>query len=202
MNGFNVLFYSQYCQTCVNLIFLLKNENLLGYFKLYCVDEKLNKLPAYITAVPTMIVTTINKPLVCEETFKWVEQMKFLRQQQIMDLNKKIIQSNMINNNNNTKKGPIGYDDEIMSGLSDKFAFTKDDAPPLPHAYFGVGDEDKNAIFTAPEKNRELTKDMHSKLINDIKNSRDQQNKEYSEFFKQQQINAVMNSEKDTFNYH
>lgn len=197
MNGFNILFYSQYCETCKNLIILLKNENLLGYFKLICVDDKLDKLPPQITAVPTMIVTTINKPLVCEETFKWIEQIKFLRQQQVMDINKKIIQNNIINNMNNVKKGPIGYDDEIMSGLSDKFAFTKEDAPPLPHAYFGVGDEERNAIFTAPEKNRELSRDLHSKLITDLKKSRSQQDNEYADYVKQQQINAVINAEKE-----
>lgn len=187
----NILFYSHKCDTSKNLLLLLKNENLLGYFKLICVDDKLDKLPPQITIVPTMIVANINKPLVVQEAFEWVKQIKFLRQQQVMDINKKIIQQNDILVNN--KKGPIGYDNEIMAGISDKFAFTKIDNP-LPHSYFNLGEEDKNAIFTAPEQNR-INKNEQYKLIKDIELRRNQQDNDYTIFTKQQQINAVLKAE-------
>src|SRR5437868_12268103 len=105
----NMLFYSNKCQTCKALCVLLQNENLIGYFKPICVDDKLDKFPQDMI-VPTMIIIGINKPLVAQETFEWIKQIKFIRQQQLMDINKKNIQTNMNNINvNNIRKGPMGY---------------------------------------------------------------------------------------------
>ena len=192
MSQGNILFYSLKCEACINLLTLMQNENLLSYFKLVSVDNQYEKMLSMgIKAVPTMIVSTINKPLVCQETFKWVEQIKFIKQNKVMDINKKIIQQNMLNNS--VKQGPIGFDEEIMGGISDKFALMKSDEP-LPQAYFRVGDEDKNAIFTAPEQNK-LSKDYQKKMIDDLKNKREIQDNEYITFNKQQQVNAVLNSE-------
>jgi len=196
-NNMNILFYSQKCDTCRNLLILLKNENLISYFKLISVDDKLDKLPQNMR-VPTMIVINLNKPLVAQETFEWVKQMKFIRHQQIMDINKKIIQQNILNNVDGTKKGPIGYDDELMAGISDKFAFTKMDNP-LPHAYFNVNEEDKNAIFTAPIDKIRISKTDQLKLTKDLESKRNQQDTDYSSFMKQQQINAVISSEHEKF---
>ena len=192
----NIVFYSQKCDTCRTLLTLLKNENLLGHFKLVSVDDKLDKLPQNMI-VPTMIVINVNKPLIAQETFEWIKQMKFIRQQQVMDINKKIIQQNLINNN--TKKGPAGFDSEIMAGISDKFAFTKADIP-LPHAYFGVNEEDKNAIFTAPKDIKKLSKMDQNNLIKELESKRSQQDIDYNSFMKQQQLSAVVNAEHEKLN--
>ena len=189
-NNANVLFYSQKCNTCMNLLLLLKNEGFLGYFKLVCVDTMLDKLPPNMV-VPTMIVVNLNKPLAGQETFEWIKQMKFIRQQQVMDVNKRIIQQNQMNN---IKKGPIGFDNDIMGGISDKFAFTKVDTA-LPHTYVGINDDDKNAIFTAPTEQKKMDKTEHLRNIKDIEEKRNMQDSEYSNFMKQQQIQAVMQAE-------
>lgn len=189
-NNMNILFYSQKCEYCRNLLMLLKNENLLCYFKLVCVDDKLDKLPPDMK-VPTLIVNNVSKPLVAQEAFEWVQQIKFIRQQQVMDINKKIIQQNMMAAN--TKKGPNGFDSDTMSGISDKFALTKIDQA-LPLSYFGVGEEDKNIIFTAPEQTK-IGKTDQSKLIKDLESRRQNQDTEHSAFIKQTQLEAVMNSE-------
>lgn len=195
----NILFYSHKCQTCTDLLIILKNEGLIDNFKRICVDDKLDKLPQNMV-VPTMILINIIKPLIAHETFEWVNRMKFLRQQssgQIMGANKQFIQNNVMNNMDNKKKGPIGFDDEMMGGVSDKFAFTKrDDA--LPHAYFGVNDEDKNVIFTAPNDKR-LSKSDQLKLINDLESKRTHQDNNYSKLMQEEQASAVMRTEYDEF---
>jgi hypothetical protein len=195
MNGINILFYSKHCDTCRNLLILLQNENLLSAFKLMCVDEMLDKIPPQITTVPTMFVTNINRPLVAQETFEWIKQTKFIRQQQVMDLNKKIILQNTLNNEQ-SKKGPVGYDDEMMAGISDKFAFTKIDNP-LPHAYFGIGEEDKHVIFTAPKEQQKMSSNDQKKLIKEIEERRTQQDNNYSVLMKQKQMEAVLSAEQE-----
>jgi len=187
----NILFYSQQCEYCRRLLLLLKTENLICYFKLICVDDKLDKLPRDMK-VPTMRVINVNRPLVAQETFEWVNQMKFIRQQQVMDINKKIIQQNVLNAN--IKKGPIGFDEKIMSGLSDEFALIKID-DPLPHAYFNVGQEDKNIIFTAPQESDTISKQTQNKMIKDLESRRLQQDTEHKTFMKQKQAEAVMSAE-------
>ncbi|ARF11270.1 hypothetical protein Klosneuvirus_1_127 [Klosneuvirus KNV1] len=188
----NTLFFSYNCETCKRLIMLLRNENLLGFFKMVCVDDKLNQMPKNMI-VPTMMVVNLNKPLVAHETFQWVEQMKFIRQQQVMDINKKIIQQ-YNTNNPNQQKGPFGYSEEMMAGYSDKFAFTKSDNA-LPHSYVNLNDEDKNAIFTAPQEKHRISKPEQQKVIKEIEERRNTQDTEYQSFMKQKQIEFVMQAE-------
>jgi len=185
----NLLFYSQRCETCRNLLILLKNENLINNFKLVCVDNNLSKFPQDMM-VPTMILVNINKPLVAQEAFEWVKQIKFIRQQQLIDANKIIIQSS---NTTAVTKGPIGYDNEIMSGISDTFALTEKDIA-LPHAYFGIGEEDKNVIFTAPIDKDKINKKNQLNLIKDLESKRTQQDTNFNTEMKKEQINAVMNA--------
>ena len=193
-NNMNILFYSQKCEYCRNLLLLLKNENFIRYFKLICVDDKLDKLPPDMK-VPTMIVVNINKPLVAQEAFEWVQQMKFIRQQQVMDINKKIIQQQTAGNMNQ-KRGPIGFDNEIMSGLSDKFAFTNKDIA-LPHAYFDVGQEGANIIFTAPQEQNKISKPDQLKMIKELESRRTQQDCDNGTTMKQKQLEAVINAENE-----
>ena len=187
----NTLFFSYNCETCTKLIMLLRNENLLSFFKMICVDDKLGKLPKDIVRVPTMIVVGSNKPYVAHETFQWIEQMKFIRQQQIMDINKKIIQQY---NTPNQQKGPLGYSEEIMSGYSDNFAFTKSDNS-LPHSYVNIHEEDKSAIFTAPQEKHRVSKLEQQKITKEIEERRNTQDVEYQSIMKQKQLEIVMHAE-------
>jgi len=201
-----MLFYSKRCNASMNLLRILENENLLCYFKLICVDDVLNKLPAAITAVPTMTVTNIAKPLVMQECFEWVNQIKFIRQQQITDINKKIIMQNNISNhgNHNNSNGnmqvdtrqPMFYDKEAMGGISDTFSYTNADEP-LPQAYFGVGDEANNAIFTAPKEKHKISMGEQKRLLSDIETRRLDQDAEHSQLMKKKQIEAVYMAEQE-----
>ena len=183
----SVLFYSNKCQSCVDLLIILKNENLLNHFKLVCVDDKLDKLPQTMI-VPTMIIPNINKPLAGQETFEWVNRVKFLRQQQ----QTKVLVNNVVDDK---KRGPMGYDQEIMGNVSDKFAFTqKDDA--LPQSYVGVND--KHAIFTAPT-DKKISKSEQMKLTNDLESKRNEQDTSHSKIMREEQANAIMRTEYDQF---
>jgi hypothetical protein len=192
----NIIFYSQMCSDSNSLLKILQNENLLSYFKLYCVDGKLKDIPAGITAVPTMIVTSIKKPLVGIECFKWISQIKFLQQQQQNSREKQIIQQNILKfENTNSNNGPSGFVQAEMSGLSDKYAYTKrDDAQPK--SYSDANSNNGTAIFTAPEHGK-INKGDQLKLVNDITKTRDNQDNHYSGIMKKQQIHAVLNNEKN-----
>ena len=196
-NNVNILFYSKECNTCINLLKILHNENLLSCFKLFCVDERLNDIPPQITVVPTMIVSNIGRTLVAQEIFEWITKIKFVRQQQLMNVNKNIIKQNLLKVAQNSTQGPLGYSEQEMSGMSDMFAY-KDIDKAQPHNFFGVGEEDKHAIFTAPELSK-LSDNEQSTQIKEIENYRNNQDGEFNKLMKQQQIQAVLKSEQEKF---
>ena len=195
-SGINIIFYSKICNVCAQLLKILHNENMLGIFKLICVDDKIDTLPKSIKVVPTMIVSSINKPLEGKEIFEWINSRKFVKSQKNKNIENddilgrsslcgsaegastvqiteklllqdpKIIHSKP---NNNT----LGYTSQEMSGFSDNFAYTKIDIPQ-PHTFLNLEDENKYIIFTAPEQNK-LSKNEQDERIRQIENIRKKQ---------------------------
>lgn len=197
----NILFYSRNCDTCKNLIKILQNENLLGYFRLFCVDDRLDQIPKHITQVPTMIVSNVNKPLVSGETFEWVKNIKFIKQKFVMDMNKRTIQENLLNMAKNNVSGPLGFVDSEMAGLSDKYALQDEKIDQaFSHNYFGLGNETKNTIFTAPEQSK-IDKQDQLKKIKDMEKNRKTQDEEFVGVMKQQQLKAIISSEQNQPRY-
>ncbi len=177
---YNIVFYSRRCNLSIDLLNILKNEKMIDYFKLVCVDDDLERCP--VKMVPTMIIKGINKPLQGKETIQWVNQTKFITQKKIMDMQKSLVQHNMMKmmlQNKNT--GPIGFSQEL-TGFSDQFAYTTVDQP-VPHAFVGYKDDDKNMIFTAKEVGKLKDKDMKQIIINTEKARKEEeaQNKELME---------------------
>jgi hypothetical protein len=190
----NTLFYSRTCEHSVKLFKLLQSEGLLEHFKLYCVDDRLDKIPPHIKMVPTMIVSNMNKPLEGQAAFEWIQQMKFLKQSHTTNSNQQnIINKNMLNIPKNN--GPIAFVEQEMTGISDGFAYTKTDKP-LTHSFFNYKSEDKSTIFTAPEQGK-LGISEQSKRIKDIEEKRNVQDQEYTKSMKDQQIQAVFIAEQD-----
>jgi hypothetical protein len=166
------------------------NENLLSYFKLYCVDDKLDHLPIHIQVVPTMIVSGVNRPLIAREAFEWVQKAKFIKQQALNN-QQKLIQHNI---NKMLNKGPIGFNDQEMSGTSDNYAY-KDVDRAFTHSYFGVNDEKNNAIFTAPTNKEVIGKNDQLNLIKALEQKRNDQDNKFKNIHKQQKLMKILKSE-------
>lgn len=185
----NVVFYSNYCNTCRNIMTLLKNENLLENFKVICVDNMLDKLPKKME-VPLMKLVNNPEPLYAQNIYNWITQIKFMRSQ----------------NNNNTqliqtekkKIGPKCFDAEVMTSISDKFAHVsenKNDA--LTQSYFSVNQNSENAIYTPPQDKQKIGKVEQQKIINNINSKREQQNNEFTQYSQQIQMELIMQDEYD-----
>lgn len=117
-----LLFYSDKCVYCAQLLAKLKEKNITN-IKLICVDKV--RVPDIITQVPTLAVKSMNKPLVGKHVFDWVESQTFFN----------------IPTNNIQKKtiNPRLQTDESLSfirlGKSNTFTTLKDDEhdPPTVH---------------------------------------------------------------------
>ncbi|AYV78777.1 MAG: hypothetical protein Edafosvirus32_8 [Edafosvirus sp.] len=196
MNRSNILFYSRKCNTCTNLMQILTNENLLGFFKLFCVDDHLNNLPPHIKRVPTMIVNDIDKPLEVAETFKWIERVKFIRQKNTQNTQNTIIK-NIENKKimNTTNSGPLAFYKQEMQGVSDTFGYTTVDIDQ-PHNYYKYDVSDKDIIFTAKEKTAMSEREQIEKL-NKVLNERDIEEGDNAMKFKKEQLDAVIHTEQE-----
>ena len=190
----NILFYSRNCITCANLMQIMKNANLLQQFNLYCVDDHLNDLPPHITKVPTLLIGELKQQFVAGDAFKWVESVKFMNQKNMIEMNKKIIMANMIKQQQ--MMGPHGFTKEEMGGFSDGFAFTEVDHAQA-HSFFNYKTETDNTIFTAPEEKSKISQSDQRKKMAEVEASRKDQDKQNESVMKQNQINAVIDAEKN-----
>jgi len=191
-NNINMIFYSQICPTCINIMTLLKNENLLSNFKVICVDNILDKFPPDMK-VPLMRLVNVPEPLYAQSIYNWISQIKFMKQSGPNG-------NSIINTTQPQKKvnGPIGYDADIMSKISDSFAFSdKNINDPLPQSYFGINQEANNAIYTPPKEpsNLKIKKEEQKKILNEIEAKRAQQNNEFIQHSKQIQTELIMRDE-------
>jgi len=184
-NNINIIFYSKKCKDCCNLLNILQNENMISYFRLFCVDDNMNKVPIEITYVPTMIVSTINKPLVGKEAFEWVTKAKFIRENTQKSLMKMMIENS----------GPLGWVDSEMNGISDSYAYKSIDKA-MSHSFQGFKDEKSNIIFTAPnEEVIKINKKDQQKYLEHIKNNRINQDQDNIKVQKEQQYDILMKTE-------
>lgn len=184
---------------CKSLITLLRSQNLLPYFKLILVDNQIEKLPQYVSRVPTVIIPSMKKILVADQIFQWLQIIRTSQQQLKSDLQnsnttdatpqKQIKQSTEQKGNN-----PIGFITSEMSGISDTYAYTNVDAVPQ-HTYTDCRDVGKNQIFTAPEQHR-ITTSTQKTFMERINTDRQIQDREISKVLTEQKQNINIIDEK------
>lgn len=208
----NMLFYLTKCPYCQNFIRTLNNEGLIQHFKLICVDN-LKEIPPGITKVPAVITADTNKIYLANDAFKWLQGIKYLRQQQqqiydINERNKKIIQYNIYKNNQSLSQGPNSFLHSEMTGISDNYAYTNEDitkdidmAQPKNFQQYNKNMTASDAIFTPPKEKEKITGTQQNQKLKEIEASREQQAKQFSELMKQEQLHAVMRAEREKIMY-
>tara|TARA_Y100000780_G_scaffold153585_1_gene138341 strand:- start:8940 stop:9641 length:702 start_codon:yes stop_codon:yes gene_type:complete len=202
--NFNILIYSTRCPTSHQLVMLLKKYNLIKNFELRCIDnmkgEEVNNLQHQgISIVPTMIIPSQNRIFSGKDTFEWIKSIRFFNQKKEDEIRKmQGNQSNIVKNNvfQNKKKqdSRFEYVKEEMSGVSDDYAYLNYDNPQ-PKSFQYNGQDNKNAIFTAPEIKNKLSESVQNKLIKEQEKIREVQNKEAQEIATEGQIASMMQDE-------
>lgn len=131
-NSDYILFYSNKCLHSKELLNLLYKDNELNQkFTKINIDNSNIKIPPYVKAVPTAIITNNGEPtlLVGSNIFKWYNQN-----------HAKIVESQTIQD----------WDPLTMSGYSDGFSYLQNDNV-MKKSFAFVGESDK--IVTPDEKN-------------------------------------------------
>lgn len=178
------LLYSKKCQSCANLIVILRNMNLLLNFEMICVEDLIaqkKQLPPNIKTVPALIMQDINVILQGKETFEWVEKIRM----------------NMIKMNiakNAQQIGPHGFTNVEMGGFSDNFAYTLTDLAQ-PKSFLPYGKDDEYAIYTGVEVTKLNSRDL-DKLMYDSNKKRKEQDQNLAEIMDNNKKDLILNYEK------
>jgi hypothetical protein len=178
------LIFSKKCQSCANLIVILRNMNLLLNFEMVCLEDLVaqkKQLPPNIKTVPALIMQDINVVLQGKETFEWVEKIRM-----------NMIKMNMAKTAQQI--GPHGFTNVEMGGFSDNFAYTLTDLAQ-PKSFLPYGKDDEYAIYTGVEVNKITGKDM-DKIINEANKKRKEQDKSIGEILDNSKQEQILNYEK------
>jgi hypothetical protein len=171
---------------------LLKNENLLQNFKIICVDTILDRLPPDMQ-VPLMRLVNIPEALYAQSIYNWINQMKFMKKSTPHS------QPSIIPQISKSQKqsGPYCYDADVMCKTSDSFAMVDPTInKALPQSYFGINQEEHNAIYTPKDPNNsKIKKEEQKKILSEIESRRTQQNNEFLQYSKQVQLELLTQNE-------
>jgi hypothetical protein len=189
-----------------NLMKLMENEEMLKMFELRSIqgmtDEQL--LSYGIHAVPTIVfINGQNKGIYeKEKAFGFVNNMIANRRQNIMrrtEDHRKLIQTTELRNN--IKEGIFEYNSNETQGISDAYAFWKDDINQdidiaQPKSFLQYGKDAQYSIMTLPENPNnkfKMNSDVQSRMVSNMKSNRDQQDDQIKQILEQQQIDKVLN---------
>ena len=161
VNRPNLLFYSR-TNNCIELLRMMKQYQIDKEFKIINVDNNKNEVIKKIKVIPTMIIPSINKVIIGEDVNDFVisiiksrikepinntpltdEQHNKLIDKPILDKSTVNIDNeelketlnNELNNKHSNKTNPIlGYIEDEMGGLSDKYSYLNINISPI-HNY-------------------------------------------------------------------
>lgn len=160
VNRPNLLFYSR-TNNCIELLRMMKQYQIDKEFKIINVDNNKSEVIKKIKVIPTMIIPSINKVIIGEDINEFVisiiksrikepinntpltdEQHNKLIDKLILDkstlniTNEEVKEkTNIYNEIKNNKTTPIlGYIEDEMGGLSDKYSYLNINISPM-HNY-------------------------------------------------------------------
>jgi hypothetical protein len=188
----NIFYYSRISKLCIDLICMMNNYGIIDKFKLKCIDD-MQELPKSLERVPTLIIIGIDKPLVANDAVKWFNDNRPYLQQQCSDLQNKKLLYNMTKSMYD-QQGPKGFSINELGGISDDFAYTDTDQAQ-PKTFCGYGN-DIDIIVTPPQDSK-INEITQKKLLAEIENTQKNQDDEYKIIMKQEQINKIIQKERD-----
>lgn len=160
----NLLFYSPFCSLSVHVIQLLKNNDLIKYFKLINVTAPQKPIiPIQITKIPAAVIPRINRILEAQDLLVFIQQLIAPPDPTKTQVYREI-ETPATNElpERPSKKNILGFVKDEMSGLSNSYTFFNVDIKPQ-HINPEASKKDHN-IFTAQELNKITAEEQKRRL--------------------------------------
>lgn len=189
----NTLFFSRKDKLSTMVIKLLNDEEMLGFFRIFCIDDMPKRsIPKTVTHIPFMVLKDTPMPLTGDNILKWIQSARFIRQQK-MNAQKEIVKRNMMRFQMQNNKGNLGFNNEEMGGYSDNYAYTNTDTAQAK-SFMGYKDDKKHIIFTAPEASK-MSREEINKAIENETSARKQQDGYKDKLYETQQKMILLNDQ-------
>ena len=164
MTNNNILFYSNKCKFCTQIIHLINEIDDINSYKLICIDDNINKFP-YIQRVPTLLISEYKKPIVGINAFNWINSRN--------QFNKKTNNINLNPNSNINPKFNTLLNSNQDEKLNDKININD-------YSFIDEKNESKienfynQKIYTLPEVEK-INQNNQKKKLNKLMNLRSKQ---------------------------
>lgn len=172
------VFYSNKCQFCHSLLETIKRANLSNSCTLICFETDPDKIPEFITDVPTIVAQNLLKPLIGKKAEEWISNIKYYNQ-----------------NTHNINTINV-IDPNIESALK-QFEFNKSESSSISDHYANMndGEFDKRMLeFNKIGENVPITKDVTNKTISDDKITNIVQDQKLSELISIRKHQLILKS--------
>lgn len=120
----SILFYSQYCSHCKDVINILAKSSVNTSIKYVCTDSRLvQKQFPFIDTVPTLVVGGTNNIIVGKKIVDWIKFSAMSTESKgnvDPKENQKVVQNNCDDNN---AQEPIAWHGDEMNSFSDNYSF-------------------------------------------------------------------------------
>ena len=156
-NSKAILYYSKRCPHCAEVLNKIRlGESSIKDFSeqfLYILVDGNNKLPNYISEVPTIVVPSHNKPLTGDSVFMWIDtklrmslQQKNTSQPETLQKNQQSVSAKPAENSD----GPLSYNPMEMSGFGDSFSFLDNAGEVQEHCFTFIDENGSKQVKCVP----------------------------------------------------
>lgn len=155
------IFYSNNCQYCNKLLKIIKEENLNEECQLICFESNPDKIPEFITNVPTIIAHNLSKPLVGLEAVEWVMNKKYFNQ-----TTNNIKYNNVINPNIQSALKDFEFNKQEIMSISDHYTNIND--VQIEKVLMNFNNIDKPIINNNIIKDNKISNDIQEKKLKEL----------------------------------
>jgi len=202
-----ILFYSNKCEFCRDLMKVIQNEDLINLFQFSCVDEM---TPEKITSIGLRVVPTLfirnqqhSQMYESKDALNWIKNFIINRREHYMQMAENHRKLIMVNNiKNRMIDGLNSYKQMESEGISDQYAYysekdlTTDIDLAQPKSFLPVGRDDEYGIITlqSDNDNKKMKEQEQKQKINQLLASRKVDENNIKSNMERGQIEAVIDA--------
>ena len=176
----DVLFYSQSCDYCRNVIDIIISYNIRDYFIMICVDTNIQRLPEFVDRVPLIYRKNIQQVLIDDDVLAYIDSIiKSVSQPSSQHMLQQQKEREYVDSKN-TRPAPTPQQEEVLpfslqqnDNYSDSFSFLGESIEnnPLKKNYTMIGVEDR--MIPLPSDEDVGKSKFDTKILDDYMKSRD-----------------------------
>lgn len=194
------IFYSTQCSESMNLLQVIRNENITKMFILVCLDKYrskdiqnlcIKKLPAIVISAENRKSEIYEGSQMCSQ---WLNNFTLCRRQNLaqqVEKQRRLVQKTQADARKQ-EGGVLEYIESEMDGVADNYAYNHTELCQ-PKSFVMIGDEDKYNIMTPHVVEGKIDFNAMSRQISAVEANRKNDTNQFKQIMENNQIKTVIN---------